>query len=218
MTSWHPSPLFRRAPSTPTGPTWRRSSTGPSGVAPPRPAAVDRATLRRYLASPHDPPLRPQIHRPQGIVTPALLRAGAHAAVWCSSTPQQGSRWEAAEAGCPECCGPTSWRHSSTSRRPASTATIRCVRPATTRCWSCSTAAVCGWASSAGSLRPTSTSTGPRLGAGQGLQASPCVPLSQPAVDALRRWIDSGRARMVTRRVAADAIFVNQRGNPPHPA
>lgn len=38
------------------------------------------------------------------------------------------------------------------------------------------------------------------------------VPLSEPAVAALRRWIQTGRDGMVTAHTPVDALFVNQRG------
>jgi site-specific recombinase XerD len=38
------------------------------------------------------------------------------------------------------------------------------------------------------------------------------VPLSEPAVVALRRWLDEGRAHLVTEHTPAGAVFLNQRG------
>jgi site-specific recombinase XerD len=38
------------------------------------------------------------------------------------------------------------------------------------------------------------------------------VPLSEPAVAALRRWLDEGRAPMVTADTPAGAVFLNRRG------
>lgn len=38
------------------------------------------------------------------------------------------------------------------------------------------------------------------------------VPLSEPAVTALRRWLDDGRAHLVTELTPAGAVFLNQRG------
>jgi site-specific recombinase XerD len=39
------------------------------------------------------------------------------------------------------------------------------------------------------------------------------VPLSEPAVDALRNWIGHGRARLITHDSPPDAVFVNRRGH-----
>ena len=38
------------------------------------------------------------------------------------------------------------------------------------------------------------------------------VPMSDPAVAALRRWIDGGRGAFVTEQTPADVVFLNQRG------
>jgi site-specific recombinase XerD len=38
------------------------------------------------------------------------------------------------------------------------------------------------------------------------------VPLSEPAVRAIRRWLDDGRAHLVTEDTPAGAVFLNQRG------
>jgi integrase/recombinase XerC len=40
------------------------------------------------------------------------------------------------------------------------------------------------------------------------------VPLSEPAVRALRRWIGTGRRNLITGTTPADVVFVNLRGNP----
>ena len=40
------------------------------------------------------------------------------------------------------------------------------------------------------------------------------VPLSPPAVDALRRWLDAGRAVLVDADTPAEAVFVNRRAHP----
>ena len=40
------------------------------------------------------------------------------------------------------------------------------------------------------------------------------VPLSTPAVDALRRWLETGRAVLVDADTPADAVFVNRRAHP----
>jgi site-specific recombinase XerD len=40
------------------------------------------------------------------------------------------------------------------------------------------------------------------------------VPLSEPAVAALRAWLADGRPTLAADRVPADVVFVNQRGNP----
>jgi integrase/recombinase XerC len=39
------------------------------------------------------------------------------------------------------------------------------------------------------------------------------VPLSEPAVDALRRWLDSGRSALATAASPAGAVFLNHRGH-----
>jgi site-specific recombinase XerD len=38
------------------------------------------------------------------------------------------------------------------------------------------------------------------------------VPLSEPAVAALRRWLDDSRAHLVTEHTPAAAVFLNRRG------
>ncbi len=40
------------------------------------------------------------------------------------------------------------------------------------------------------------------------------VPLSPPSVDALRRWLDAGRAVLVDADTPAEAVFVNRRAHP----
>ena len=40
------------------------------------------------------------------------------------------------------------------------------------------------------------------------------VPLSAPAVDALRQWLDHGRAVLVDADTPDDAVFVNRRAHP----
>jgi site-specific recombinase XerD len=40
------------------------------------------------------------------------------------------------------------------------------------------------------------------------------VPLSEPAVTALRAWLTDGRGTLAADRAPADVVFVNQRGNP----
>ncbi|MBX3285426.1 MAG: tyrosine recombinase [Actinobacteria bacterium] len=40
------------------------------------------------------------------------------------------------------------------------------------------------------------------------------VPLSEPAVGALRSWLDDGRRVLAAEGAPADVVFVNQRGNP----
>jgi site-specific recombinase XerD len=38
------------------------------------------------------------------------------------------------------------------------------------------------------------------------------VPLSEPAVRAIRRWLDDGRSHLLTKETPAGAVFLNQRG------
>ena len=127
------------------------------------PAEVDRLMLRRYLAYLADTPVLPADHRPQGGRSAVLLRLAA--------PPRAHSGRPVPAPVCPVGRGPPSPR----ARRQRARSAARAVASRgperaepgdhareTTPCWSSSTAAACGWRSSAGSGLATSISrTGP---------------------------------------------------------
>ena len=85
--------------------------------------------------------------------------------------------------------------------------------PATTPCSSCSTAAACASASCArSSVGDIDLARGRAVVWGKGGKQR-AVPLSEPAVDALRRWIGPARDASLAGAAATDALFVNQRGH-----
>ena len=106
-------------------------------------------------------------------------------------------------------CTPTSCVHCWTSRGPlAPRAPATC---ATRPCWSCSTAVACGWPRRRRSTSTTSSWHRGASGCGAGV-ASNVVPVSEPAADALRRWLADGRRELATEASPAAALFLNLRG------
>ena len=165
------------------------------------PGEVDRLVLRRYVAllAPKQPPMaKRSVARHVSSLRRYfryLRREG------CSRpTPARRCAPRRARAACRECSTTATCTRCSTARRPTTSRTG--AASATTPCSSCSTAAACASASCAGSTSTRSTWPAARCRCGARARKQRRVPLSEPAVDALRAWLVV-RARGGGRRVRA---------------
>ena len=151
-----------------------------------RPEAVDRTRPASLPRLPGHPQLRQAQRRPQGLGAAPLLRLAAPHRRARGRPDRRAVGARRATAACPRVLRDDELtRAARRSRRPGPTAIPPPCASATTPCSSCSTAAGCGWPSSAACAPTTSTSTAGTVRVwGKGSKQR-IVPLSAPAVEAV---------------------------------